>query len=65
MENNHKTDQLTKEQIDQCISILEILNSDTDQIFDIPIERRIELLKQAGLLSRPQRDEFKKRKKVL
>ncbi len=55
--------QLTQAQIDECIAVLETLNGDTDQIFDIPKERRIELLKQAGLLSRPQRDELAKRKK--
>jgi len=63
MESNKKTVQLTQEQIEQCISILETLNSDTDQIFEIPKEQRIELLTQAGRLSRPQREEFKKRKK--
>ena len=63
MEDNTKKIQLSQEQIDQCISILETLNGDTDQIFEIPKERRIELITQAGRLSRPQRDEFKKRKK--
>ncbi len=63
MEINKKKDQLSKDQIDQCITILETLNKDTDQIFDIPINRRIELITQAGRLSRPQRDEFKRRKK--
>ena len=63
MERNKEQDKLSKDQIDQCISILESLNSNTDQIFDIPIEQRIELLTQAGRLSRPQRDELKNRKK--
>jgi NAD(P)-dependent dehydrogenase (short-subunit alcohol dehydrogenase family) len=63
MKINNKKDQLSKDQIDQCISILEILNGDTNQIFEIPKDRRIELITQAGRLSRPQRDEFKKRKK--
>ncbi len=56
-------DKLSQEQIKQCIAILESLNTDTNQIFEIPKNVRIELIKQAGLLSRPQRDEFKKRKK--
>ena len=55
--------QLTKDQIDQCISILETLNGDTDQIFDIPMDQRIELLAQAGRLSRPDKDELARRKK--
>ena len=63
MEINKEKDQLSKDQIDQCIAILASLNEDTDQIFDIPLEQRIELLKQAGRLSRPQREELKKRKK--
>ena len=63
MEINKDKIPLSKTQIDACISILEILNSDTNQIFEIPKHQRIELLTQAGRLSRPQRDEFKKRKK--
>lgn len=63
MEIDKEKVQLTKEQINQCIAILTVLNKDTDQIFDIPKELRIELITQAGRLSRPQRDEFKKRKK--
>ncbi|MDB4655583.1 SDR family oxidoreductase [Flavobacteriales bacterium] len=55
--------QLTEEQIAQCISILEVLNSDTDQIFEIPKPKRIELMIQAGRLSRPLKDEFKQRSK--
>lgn len=61
MESRKEEGKLTKDQIDQCIAILETLNSDTDQIFDIPIDRRIELFTQAGRLSRPQKDELRKR----
>lgn len=60
---SEEVDKLSAEQIEQCIAILESLNKDTNQIFEIPKSIRIELIKQAGLLSRPQRDEFKKRKK--
>ncbi len=63
MEIKKEVNQLTKEQIEQCISILATLNSDTDQIFDIPMDRRIELLTQAGRLSRPQKIELKNRKR--
>lgn len=55
---------LNQEQIDQCISILERLNTDTDLIYDIPKDRRIELFMQAGKLSRPQKDELNRRKKM-
>jgi NAD(P)-dependent dehydrogenase (short-subunit alcohol dehydrogenase family) len=63
MENDSKKEQLTQEQIDQCISILKTLNEDTDQIFEIPKEERIELITEAGRLSRPSREEFARRKK--
>ena len=63
MKPKKEISQLSKDQIDQCISTLETLNADTNQIFEIPKDRRVELFMQAGLLSRPHRDEFKKRKK--
>jgi NAD(P)-dependent dehydrogenase (short-subunit alcohol dehydrogenase family) len=63
MEINKVKSQFSKDQIDQCISILEMLNRDTDQIFDIPLDQRIALITQAGRLSRPQRDELNRRKK--
>ena len=44
--NNKNT--ITSEEIDQCIAILAQLNSDTDQIFDIPKEQRTALIKAAG-----------------
>ncbi|NQY11265.1 MAG: SDR family oxidoreductase [Flavobacteriales bacterium] len=54
-------EQLTPEQIKECISTLE--NADTNQIFEIPKDVRVELIKAAGQLSRPSRDEFSRRKK--
>ena len=63
MESSKNEGRLDRDQIDQCIAILEILNNDTDQIFDIPLDRRIELIKQAGRLSRPEKEELNKRKK--
>lgn len=61
MEKHKEHIQLSQDQIDQCIFILETLNGDTDQIFEIPKDKRIELLTLAGRLSRPQKAEFKKR----
>ncbi len=55
--------QLTKDQIDQCIAILETLNNDTEQLFEIAKDQKIELMMQAGRLSRPLKDEFKQRDK--
>jgi NAD(P)-dependent dehydrogenase (short-subunit alcohol dehydrogenase family) len=63
MESNKEKIQLSQDQIDQCIAILETLNDDTAQIFDIPKAKRVELLTQAGRLSRPSKDEFRDRKK--
>jgi NAD(P)-dependent dehydrogenase (short-subunit alcohol dehydrogenase family) len=53
----------SSEEIDQCISILELLNSDTTQLFDLPEEKRVALMKLAGTLSRPSKDEQHKRRK--
>ncbi|MBK6266914.1 SDR family oxidoreductase [Marivirga sp. S37H4] len=58
-----ETNKLTENQIDECISILEKLNADTNQIFEIPKDKRLALLMAAGLLSRPSREEFARRKK--
>ena len=54
---------LRQEEIDRCILVLQELIEDTDQLFELPEEKRIALLKAAGLLSRPDRDEFERRKK--
>jgi NAD(P)-dependent dehydrogenase (short-subunit alcohol dehydrogenase family) len=54
---------LTQDQVSQCISILETLNADTNQIFEIPEDKRLALIMAAGLLSRPSREEFLRRKK--
>ncbi|MEB8329072.1 SDR family NAD(P)-dependent oxidoreductase [Flavobacteriaceae bacterium KMM 6897] len=54
---------LTKEDIANCISVLEQLVSETDHIFDIEKEQRIALIKAAGQFSRPNREEFSRRKK--
>lgn len=54
---------LSAEEIDRCIAVLEQLNAATTQIFEIPKEQRTALIKAAGKLSRPDREEFAKRKK--
>src|SRR5690606_41413963 len=55
--------QIDSEEIAKCITILEHLNNNTDQIFEIPKEQRTALIKASGQLSRPDRDEFSRRKK--
>jgi NAD(P)-dependent dehydrogenase (short-subunit alcohol dehydrogenase family) len=54
---------ISEQEIRQCISILESLNKDTDQIFEILKEDRTALIIAAGKFSRPSREEFLKRKK--
>jgi NAD(P)-dependent dehydrogenase (short-subunit alcohol dehydrogenase family) len=54
---------LKEDQIDKCISILKSLNNDTNQIFEIPKDKRIRLLTEAGRLSRPNKEEFQRRRK--
>jgi NAD(P)-dependent dehydrogenase (short-subunit alcohol dehydrogenase family) len=49
--------------IDQCIDILNALIKDTNQLFDLPEDQRVALFKAAGSLSRPDREEFQKRRK--
>jgi NAD(P)-dependent dehydrogenase (short-subunit alcohol dehydrogenase family) len=55
---------LSVEQIELCLSVLQTLNGDTDQMFEMPKEKLVELTKAAGLFSRPLKEEFKRRKKA-
>jgi len=52
---------ITSEEIDRCIAVLAHLGEDTEQIFELPKEQRTELLKVAGMFSRPDRDKFYRR----
>ena len=54
---------LSQEEIDTCISMLEQLVDNTNQVFELPEEKRIALMKAAGKLTRPHKDEFTKRRK--
>ena len=49
--------------IDNCIDLLNSLLEDTNQLFELPKEQRVSLIKAAGLLSRPNKEEFTNRKK--
>lgn len=62
-DETENTKTITSEEIDKCIALLTQLNTDTDQIFDIPKEQRTALIKAAGQFSRPDRDELSRRKK--
>ncbi len=60
-DESQRTTPVSAAEIDRCIAVLSHLNADTDQIFDIPIQQRIALIKAAGQLSRPDRAEFSRR----
>ncbi len=62
-QKEEESNKISAEQIEQCIAILERLNSDTNLIFEIPKDKRLALIMAAGLLSRPSREEFLRRKK--
>lgn len=55
--------ELKEEDIARCIATLEQLTANTDLLFEIPKEQRVALMKASGKLSRPHKDEFKRRKK--
>ncbi|MGL1887218.1 MAG: SDR family oxidoreductase [Reichenbachiella sp.] len=58
-----KNEDLDKEQINQSIALLKKLSEDGFLLDSISEEQRVELLKAAGKLSRPDRDEYRLRKK--
>ena len=61
--NEDVTEKVSQEQIENCILILQKLVEDTNQVFELPEEKRIALMRAAGSLTRPNRDEFSRRKK--
>ena len=58
-----KTKNSLKVKIDNCIDLLNSLLEDTNQLFELPKEQRVSLIKAAGLLSRPNKEEFTNRRK--
>ena len=50
-------------EIENCISVLEQLLENSDQLIHLPEAQRIKLMKVAGQITRPDRDEIKKRNK--
>lgn len=53
----------TKEEIDGCIGILQDIVSNSLELAHLSLEQRIALLKAAGQISRPDKEEIRKRKK--
>lgn len=51
--------------ITDCIETLKNLIADTNQLFELDETKRVELLKLAGQLSRPDRNEFRARSKKI
>ncbi len=54
----------TQDEIRNCIAFLERLVSDGDELAQITREQRIALLAAAGRLSRPDKDEIRRRRKL-
>ncbi|MBA4371813.1 MAG: oxidoreductase [Thermodesulfovibrio sp.] len=52
------------EEIDNCIAMLEALAADPGQFAGLPEEQKIALLKATGRISRPDREEIKKRNRA-
>ena len=50
-------------EIASCITTLQGLLKDTNQLFELPEEQRVALFKAAGELTRPNRTEFERRRK--
>lgn len=59
VENN----ELTPEEVEKCIEILGKLVDNPIQLFELKEEQRVAILKSAGTISRPNKDEYNKRKK--
>ena len=58
-----KQPKYSKEQIDACIGVLQDIIEHSDELAHLPVDQRIALLKVAGHISRPDREEIRKRKK--
>lgn len=56
-------DHLSKADIDKCIAILQQLNVNSGLFVELSEQQRIDLMKAAGKLSRPTKDELNKRRK--
>jgi len=65
MENIRKKieTEFTQEEIDNAIKVLKSFAEKSEQLTLLTEEQRVEMLKSSGLLSRPNREEIKKRQK--
>lgn len=62
---NSKVEKISVTEIDSCISVLEHLLENGDQLIQLSDEQRIKLMKAAGQISRPDKAEIKKRNKAV
>ncbi len=62
-QDNFHNHNYSDDDIQRCINILQSIVDQSEQLAKLPEEQRVALLKVAGRLSRPDRDEFRKRKK--
>lgn len=62
--SNQKS-KLDNQEIESCISVLEFLLENGDQLTQLSTEQRVALMKAAGQLSRPDKKEIKKRNKAV
>ena len=64
MENSTENkERLTAQEIDSCISVLEHLLRNGDQLVDLSQEQYLKMMKAAGQITRPDKAEIKKRNK--
>ena len=56
---------LENQEIESCISVLNFLLENGDQLTQLSAEQRVALMKAAGQLSRPDKKEIKKRNKAV
>jgi len=62
-ENNSITTEFTSKEIETCLKVLQSFSLKTEQITLLTHEQRIAMFKAAGTISRPDREETKKRHK--
>ena len=58
-----KNKKVSQQEIDKAIEVLQSLLGDTNQLLDIEESKRVELIKAAGKISRPDRNDLQKRRK--
>lgn len=61
--DENKKEKVSDQAIELCISTLDQLLQNTNVLFDLPEEKRVTLMKLAGQLSRPNREEANRRRK--